>query len=115
MVMPHNTHPHHSSRALSQGSAAATTLPIKATDLPGSPDAHRFIGAEHGGLPLSLFLVNGPPGTGPPLHRHPYPELFVVHAGQACFVIGDDTLTATGGDILIAPAHIAHGFTSVGG
>ncbi len=65
-------------------------------------------------MPVSLFLVNAPPGAGPRLHRHPYPELFVVHAGQACFEIDGDTLSATGGDIVIAPAETAHRFTNVG-
>ena len=69
---------------------------------PGGP---WFIGArEHGGLPISLFLVDDRPGAGPRLHRHPYPELFIVHAGQAEFVVDDARLSAAAGDILIAPA-----------
>jgi quercetin dioxygenase-like cupin family protein len=73
-------------------------------DLPGSSQARRFIGAEHGGVPISLFLVDDRPGAGPRLHRHPYAELFIVHAGQAHFEIDDTRLTAMAGDILIAPA-----------
>jgi quercetin dioxygenase-like cupin family protein len=112
--MLHTTHPHHDSPGPSPSSADAPTLLIRAADLPGSPDAHRFIGDEHGGLPLSLFLVNSPPGSGPLLHRHPYPELFIVHAGQARFEIDGVCQTATSGDILIAPAGTAHRFTNVG-
>ena len=87
---------------------------IKQADLPGSPEAHRFIGAEHGGLPISLFLVDDGPGEGPLLHRHPYAEVFVMHAGEACFEIDEIRLTATAGDILIAPAMSAHRFTNTG-
>lgn len=87
---------------------------ISADDLPGSPGAHRLIGADHGGLPISLFLVDDRPGAGPALHRHPYPEVFVVHNGQARFEIDDTRLTAQAGDVLIAPADSAHRFTNTG-
>ncbi|HUA49052.1 MAG TPA: cupin domain-containing protein [Solirubrobacteraceae bacterium] len=93
---------------------AAMPLRISHDDLPGPPDARRFIGAHHGGLPISLFLLDDPPGAGPLLHRHLYAEVFVVHAGEARFEIDGSRLTATGGDILIAPAMSAHRFTNTG-
>ena len=93
---------------------AARSLRISHDDLPGPPEAHRFIGAHHGGLPISLVLVDDGPGAGPLLHRHPYPEVFVVHAGQARFEIDEIRVTATAGDILIAPAMSAHRFTNTG-
>jgi len=93
---------------------AAVPLRISHDDLPGPADAHRFIGTHHGGLPISLFLVDDPPGAGPLLHRHPYAEVFVVHAGEARFEIDESRLTATAGDILIAPAMSAHRFTNTG-
>jgi mannose-6-phosphate isomerase-like protein (cupin superfamily) len=93
---------------------AARSLRISLNDLPGPAEAHRFIGAHHGGLPISLFLVDDRPGTGPLLHRHPYAEVFVVHAGESRFEIDDLRLTATAGDILIAPAMSAHRFTNTG-
>ncbi len=92
----------------------ARSLRINDNDLPGPPEAHRFIGADHGGLPISLFLVDDGAGAGPLLHRHPYPEVFVVHAGEARFEIDDQEVTATAGDILIAPAMSAHRFTNTG-
>ena len=91
-----------------------TPLLITRGELPGTPEAHQLIGAEHGPLPISLFLVDDGPGAGPGLHRHPYPELFIVHAGQADFEIDGDRVTATAGDILIAPAGTAHRFTNTG-
>jgi len=87
---------------------------ISQGDLAGAADAHRFIGADHGGLPISLFLVDGPPGAGPLLHRHPYAEVFVVHAGEARFEVDAVRLTATAGDILMVPAMSAHRFTNTG-
>ena len=94
--------------------ATPGALRISHDDLPGPAEAHLFIGAQHGGLPISLFLVNDRPGTGPLLHRHPYAEVFVVHAGEARFEIDDLRLTATAGDILIAPAMSAHRFSNTG-
>ena len=81
---------------------------------PDRQGAHRFIRAEQGGLPISLFLVDDRPGAGPRLHRHPYPELFIVHAGHADFEIEAARLIATAGDILIAPARTPHRFTNTG-
>ena len=106
--------PHHPITPSATLPRAAGSLRISHDDLPGPPGAHRFIGAEHGGLPISLFLVDDRPGEGPRLHRHPYAEVFVVHAGQARFEIDDLGLTATAGDILIAPAMSAHRFTNAG-
>ena len=62
----------------------------------------------------SLIFFNGPPGSGPRLHRHPYAELFVIEEGEATFVVGDDQIIATGGQILIAPAGVPHKFTNTG-
>ena len=87
---------------------------IRPSELPGPPDGRSLVGADHGGLPVSLFLVHVPPGSGPELHRHPYTEIFVVDTGQAAFQVGDSQLTAHAGDVLIAPAGAAHRFTSIG-
>jgi quercetin dioxygenase-like cupin family protein len=87
---------------------------IRPSELQGPPGGRSFIGSDHGGVPISLFLVDAPPGSGPKLHRHPYAEIFVVHAGQAAFRVGDSGLIAHAGDILIAPPGAAHGFASTG-
>ncbi|HEY2771300.1 MAG TPA: cupin domain-containing protein [Solirubrobacteraceae bacterium] len=108
------TETHLTQRRAAGPSAISTPLRIGQSDLPGPPEAHQFVGADHGGLPISLFLVDGRPGAGPLLHRHPYPELFIVHAGRADFEIDAARLTATAGDILIAPATSAHRFTNTG-
>jgi mannose-6-phosphate isomerase-like protein (cupin superfamily) len=112
--MPQNDQPHHRLSAPNPPRPEPVPLLVRRDDLPGSPAARRFIGADHGALPVSLFLVDDRPGAGPQLHRHPYPELFVVHRGTAAFRIDDAGLAATAGDILIAPAGTAHGFTNIG-
>jgi quercetin dioxygenase-like cupin family protein len=85
-----------------------------ADELGGPDDACVFIGADHGGLPISLFMIDGAPGSGPALHRHPYPELFVVHAGRAEFQVDGERVPAAAGDLLVAPAGSAHRFANTG-
>ena len=87
---------------------------IRRRDLSGSPEAASVHWRRARRSPISLFLVDDRPGAGPQLHRHPYPELFIVHAGQADFEVDGARLTATAGDILIAPAGAAHRFTNTG-
>lgn len=82
--------------------------------LPGSERADIFNGLEHGNLPVSMFLVHNQPGDGPELHRHPYPEIFVLHAGRARFQLNDAELTASAGDVVVAPTGAAHRFTNAG-
>jgi quercetin dioxygenase-like cupin family protein len=83
-------------------------------DLPHTEHAHEFVGADHGDVPFSIILVHAAPGAGPRLHRHPYPEVFVVESGQAWFQLGDDTMVVHGGQIVVGPANVPHGFTNTG-
>jgi quercetin dioxygenase-like cupin family protein len=82
--------------------------------LPGSEIAHQFVGADHGNVPVSFFLVHSSPGEGPKLHRHPYPEVFIVTSGEATFVVGEQEIIGRSGDILIAPAGAPHCFKNTG-
>jgi mannose-6-phosphate isomerase-like protein (cupin superfamily) len=94
--------------------ATATAVFVPHGTLPGSDSADVFRGSDHGRVPVSMFLVHNRPGEGPELHRHPYAEVFVVHAGRARFQLDDATLTAAAGDVVIAPAGAAHRFTNTG-
>lgn len=87
---------------------------INRTDLPYSGDSYELEGYLHEDTPASLIFFDGPPGSGPKLHRHPYAEIFVVQEGHAIFTVGDATLEASGGQILIAPAGVAHKFINSG-
>ena len=74
---------------------------------------------EHlpGGAGVSLILEStAESGVGPRLHRHPYAETFVIRRGSATFTIGDITVEAQAGQVLVAPAGVAHTFrTGPGG
>jgi quercetin dioxygenase-like cupin family protein len=63
---------------------------------------------------VSFFLLHTPPGEGPGLHRHPYAETFVLQEGQATFTVGDETIEARAGDIVVAPADTPHAFVNSG-
>jgi quercetin dioxygenase-like cupin family protein len=83
-------------------------------ELPHSGSAHRFEGYLYGGADVSFFISETPPGKGPSLHTHPYAEVFVVQEGELTFRVGGDTLEASGGQIVIAPAGTPHKFTNSG-
>lgn len=79
----------------------------------GTGRTRRFIGAEHA-AGVSYFFVDNEPGQGPDLHRHPYPETWVVLEGEARVEIGDSVLHAVEGDTATAPANVWHGFKNSG-
>lgn len=83
-------------------------------DLPVQGISHEFEGYRYGDTAGSIIFFDGPPGSGPKLHRHPYAELFIVQEGQATFTVGDETIAATGGHLLVAPAGVAHKFVNTG-
>jgi quercetin dioxygenase-like cupin family protein len=90
------------------------THPVRKEDLPHSGTAHRFEGHAFGNVRLSFFWTDAPPGTGPRLHRHPYAEIFVIQEGRVDFTVGDETIEATGGQIVIVPAGRPHKFVNTG-
>ena len=87
---------------------------INLEELPYDGNSHELQGYLYGDTPASLIFFDGPPGSGPKLHRHPYAEIFVVQEGHATFTVGDATIEATGGQILIAPAGVPHKFVNSG-
>jgi mannose-6-phosphate isomerase-like protein (cupin superfamily) len=86
------------------------TLIINNDELP----AHRFEGHLYGGADVSFFLSNTSPGRGPGLHAHPYDEVFVVEEGQLTFTVGDPTIRAKAGQIVIVPTGTPHRFVNPG-
>jgi mannose-6-phosphate isomerase-like protein (cupin superfamily) len=66
------------------------------------------------GAGVSVIVVDAAPGEGPRLHRHPYKEVFVVLEGEATFTLGDEQRVVTGGEVVVAPAGVAHAFVNSG-
>jgi mannose-6-phosphate isomerase-like protein (cupin superfamily) len=73
-----------------------------------------FEGGAHGADISVVFFATDTIGDGPRLHRHPYPETFIIRTGRALFTIDDRTIEAEAGQILIAPAGAAHKFENLG-
>lgn len=88
----------------------AIVIPFE--DLKYSPTATLF---EGGALGVTIFVTNYEQrGQGPQLHKHPYPEIFVVHAGTGKFTIGSEELVVEAGHIVLAPADKPHAFECAG-
>jgi quercetin dioxygenase-like cupin family protein len=86
---------------------------FKIADLPGSETADAFEG-KIAGSTVSVFLSHTTPGTGPPLHSHPYEETFFVIEGDVLFTMDGEEIEAGDGDIVIVPANTPHKFVSRG-
>ena len=73
-----------------------------------------FVGKPYG-AGISVVLVSADEaGAGPRLHRHPYPETFVIRRGSAQFTIGDEELVGRAGQIVVVPAATPHKFRTLG-
>jgi mannose-6-phosphate isomerase-like protein (cupin superfamily) len=90
------------------------TLMISKEELPFDQFAWEFEGYHYGNTNISVIIIEAQPGEGPKLHSHPYEEVFIVQEGQATFTVGNETIEATAGKILIAPAGTPHKFVNSG-
>lgn len=88
------------------------TIPF--SDIQISSTTYRFEGGKYGDIGISFFLVHTEPGRGPSLHLHPYEEVFIVQEGEVTFVVGTETLTVSGGNVVIVPPETPHKFTNTG-
>ena len=52
----------------------------------------KFEGGDVGTGVTVLFFSSDRIGAGPPLHVHPYDELFILRQGRARFTVGDDVI-----------------------
>lgn len=87
---------------------------ISKEELPFDGFAWEFEGYHYGDTSVSFIIIEAQPGAGPKLHSHPYEEVFIVQEGQATFTVGNDTIEATAGKIVIAPAGVPHKFINSG-
>ncbi len=81
---------------------------------PGYGDCANEVQGHNHNATVSIIVIDAPPGGGPKLHRHPYEEVFVVQQGSVTFTAGDETIEATGGQVVVVPAGVAHKFTNSG-
>ena len=87
---------------------------VRQADLPLIGNSHNFVGADQGGTGICSFLYDGPPGSGPGPHRHPYDEVQFIRGGRARYVVAGQEFEAGAGDILVIKAGEVHSFTVIG-
>ena len=87
---------------------------IRQQDLPFVGSSHQFVGADHGDVNVSVFLLNAQPGHGPGPHRHPYDEIQFVRDGRGKWNVDGREFEAGAGDILVIKAGEIHSFTCIG-
>ena len=87
---------------------------VRQEDLPFRGSSHHFVGADQGGVDVSVFLLNAPPGRGPGPHRHPYDEVQFIREGRGLYVVNGEEFEAGAGDILVIKAGEIHSFRCVG-
>lgn len=64
---------------------------------------------------VSVIIIDSvEAGAGPRLHRHPYPETFVLVTGDVHFWVGDRDFIVSGPSVHVAPARTPHRFEVVG-
>lgn len=80
----------------------------------GESWAENFEGREHGAGIAVILESTDVEGSGPRLHRHPYPETFIIRSGKALFTVGDEELVGRAGQILVVPANTPHKFRTLG-
>jgi quercetin dioxygenase-like cupin family protein len=51
---------------------------VRQENLPFVGSSHEFVGANHGAVNVSVFLLSAQPGKGPGPHRHPRVSGFVL-------------------------------------
>lgn len=83
-------------------------------DLPFEGSSYRFVGADHGDVAVSAFLLRAQPGRGPGRHRHPYDEVQFVTEGRGLYVVNGEEFEAGAGDILVIKAGEIHSFRCIG-
>ncbi|HEU4342307.1 MAG TPA: cupin domain-containing protein [Candidatus Binatia bacterium] len=88
---------------------------LHSTEVPRMPSGSvRFEGKEYKSG-ISFFLISDAPGRpGPPLHKHPYSETWILRSGKAFFKAGDLEVEATSGDILVTEPDTPHKYRNIG-
>jgi mannose-6-phosphate isomerase-like protein (cupin superfamily) len=87
---------------------------LRASEQQRSPGGTLTFEGEPYGSGVSFFLVNNQPGEGPDLHRHPYPETWIVRSGRARFTADGEDVEVGPGDIAVVTSETPHKFKNIG-
>jgi mannose-6-phosphate isomerase-like protein (cupin superfamily) len=81
--------------------------------LPRDENTYEFEGIRYQEAEVSFIWVDMLPGGTIRLHKHPYKEIFIIQEGVATFTVGDTTLEAHAGQVVIVPADTPHKFMNL--
>ena len=95
---------------------------VSTTDLPllvppgreAMSGRHLLEGREFGLSSLTLTLGESPPGQYTRLHHHDAEELIIVHAGRGTYTVGETTVEAGPGDVIVIPSGVPHRWVNSG-
>ncbi|SFP30847.1 Cupin domain-containing protein [Amycolatopsis arida] len=79
----------------------------------GLEDTIRFEGEAYG-AGVSFFAVDAEPGDTVALHRHPYPETWVVRSGRVHLDANGQQAELGPGDIVVVTTGTPHRYTAIG-
>ncbi len=87
---------------------------IAQSDLPFRGMSFEFVGADHGAVQVSVYLVEAPSGRKTSRHRHPYDEVAFVQEGRGRWTVDGEEQELSRGDILVIKAGQVHEFVNIG-
>ena len=87
---------------------------VRQQDLPFVGSSLQFVGADHGDVNVSVFLLRALPGAGPGPHRHPYDEIQFVREGRGLWTVNGKSFEGAAGDIFVIKAGEIHSFKAIG-
>ena len=87
---------------------------VREQDLPYHLNSFEFVGADHGNVNISAFLLRALPGRGPGPHRHPYDEVQFVREGRGLWKVDGVEFEGGPGDIFVIKAGEVHQFRCIG-
>ena len=88
---------------------------IRSEEQQRSPRGTVALEGEPYGSGVSMFIIDyHEVGEGPVLHKHPYPETWILRDGTARFTVDDQTIEATSGDVVVCAADTPHKFMNAG-
>lgn len=87
---------------------------IRSGEIQRSPGGTLKFEGEPYGSGVSFFLVNNEPGKGPDLHKHPYPETWIVRSGKARITADGQEIEVGPGDIIVVTSETPHKFKNIG-
>jgi quercetin dioxygenase-like cupin family protein len=65
------------------------------------------------GSAVEIFDTRGPANAGPPPHKHPWEEVYVVISGDLEVTVGDEVRVLTAGGVAHVPAGTKHGYRNL--